>query len=131
MSSENLDVVRRIIQAFKRQEWATALDGYDEAAELDQSRMPGGGVYHGREEINRFYARWVGSWDEFEVDPVELLDAGDDVIAIMDISGIGRASGAAVKMRAADVYTVVRGKVVKHVAYPDASEAIAEAGMSG
>ena len=130
MSEENVEVVQRIVQAFMRQDWATALDGYDEAVELDQSRMPGGGVYHGHDGMNAFYARWIGSWDEFEAKPLEFIDAGDDVIAIMDISGTGKASGAAVTMRAADVYTIAGGKVVRHVAYPAASEALEAAGLS-
>jgi ketosteroid isomerase-like protein len=130
MSRENVEVVQRIIAAFMRQDWATALNGYDEAVELDQSRMPGGGVYHGHEGMRRFYARWIGSWDEFEANPVEFIDAGDEVIVILDISGTGKASGAAVAMRAADVYTVAGGKVVRQVAYPDASEALEAAGLS-
>jgi hypothetical protein len=96
MSPENVMVVQRIIQAFMQRDWPTALDCYDDAVELDQTRMPGGGVYHGHDRMNAFYARWLGSWDEFEAKLVELIDAGDDVIAILDISGVGKTSGAAV-----------------------------------
>jgi hypothetical protein len=46
MSQENVEVVRGIVEAFMRRDCATALTGYDEAVELDQTRMPDGGVYH-------------------------------------------------------------------------------------
>jgi ketosteroid isomerase-like protein len=79
--------------------------------------------------MSAFYARWIGSWDEFAVKPVDFIDAGDDVIAIIEIRGTGKASGAAVTMQAADVYTVAGGKVVRQVAYPDAADALEAAGL--
>lgn len=130
MSDENVEVVRGMLEAFRGQDWAAALDTYHEDAELDQSRMPGGGVYHGHDDIRAFYARWLGSWEKFEANPVELIDAGDEVIVIMKINGIGRTSGAAVTMQAADVYTVAGGRIARHVAYPDASDALEAAGLS-
>jgi ketosteroid isomerase-like protein len=48
----------------------------------------------------------------------------------MDITGTGKASGAAVTMRSADVYTLAGGKVVRHVGYPDVSLALEAAGLS-
>jgi ketosteroid isomerase-like protein len=129
MSQENVKVVQRIIQAFMQRDWPTALDCYDDAVELDQTRMPGGGVYHGHDGMNAFYARWIGSWNEFEAKLVELIDAGDDAIAILDMSGVGKTSGVAVTMRSADVYTVAGGRVVRHVGYPDASEALEAVGL--
>jgi ketosteroid isomerase-like protein len=129
MSQENVQVVRRIVDAARRQDWATALSGYDEAVELDQSRMPGGGIYHGHDGMRKFYRRWIGSWDDFRADPIEFIDAGLAIIVIMEIGGTGKGSGAAVTMRTADVYTLAGGKVVRHVGYPDASQALQAAGL--
>ena len=112
-----------------RQDWATALDAYDDTVELDETRLPGGGVHRGRDGVTAFFTRWVGSWTEFEITPLELIDVGDDVVAVMDISGTGRASGVSVTMRAADVYTLSSGKVVRQVGYPDAAEALEAAGL--
>ena len=61
--------------------------------------------------------------------PVELIDCGDEVIGIQDITATGKASGATVKMRSADVFTIDGGKVVRHVGYPDASEALEAVGL--
>ncbi len=130
MSQEKLEVVRRIVGAFCAGDWRTALNGYDEAVELDQSRMPDGGIYHGHQGMREFYARWVGSWDHFDAHPVEFIDAGDATIVVMQISGTGKGSGASVTMRSADLYTVANGKVVRHVGYPNASQALEAAGLS-
>jgi ketosteroid isomerase-like protein len=130
MSQENVQAVKRIVEAFMRQDWATALNGYDDAVELDQRRMPDGGIYHGHRGMREFYARWIGSWDHFDANPVEFMDAGDGIVVIMEISGTGKASGAAVTMRSADLYRLAGGKVVRQVGYPNASRALEAAGLS-
>jgi ketosteroid isomerase-like protein len=130
MSQANVEVVRRIIDAARREDWDTALSGYDEAVELDQTRMPDGGTYHGHDGMRDFYRRWIGSWDDFRADPIEFIDAGGAIIVIMEISGTGKGSGASVTMRTADVYMVAGGKVVRHVGYPDAAQALKAAGLS-
>jgi ketosteroid isomerase-like protein len=129
MSQENIETVKRIVEAFCAADWTTALNGYDESIELDQSRMPGGGIYHGHRGMREFYERWVRSWDHFHARPLDYIDAGDAMIVVMEIRGMGKASGAPVAMRTADVYTVAGGKVVRHVGYPDASQALEAAGL--
>jgi uncharacterized protein len=129
MSEENVETVRRIVGAFCAGDWTTALNGYDEAVELDQSRMPDGGLYHGHQGMREFYRRWVGTWEHFHANPVEFIDTGDAILVIMEISGTGKGSGAPVTMRTADVYTVAGGKVVRHIGYPDASQALEAAGL--
>ena len=129
MSHENVEIVRRVREAFMRGDWDTAIGAYDQAVELDMTRMPGGDIYSGPDGVRAFFAGWMGSWDGFKVTPVELIDGGAEVIGIQDITATGKASGAKVKMRSADVFTVAGGKIVRHVGYPDASEALAAASL--
>ena len=51
MSQENVEVVQTLVAASQRGDWEAALDTYDPAVELDESRMPDGGVYHGVGEL--------------------------------------------------------------------------------
>jgi ketosteroid isomerase-like protein len=129
MSHENVEIVRQVREAFMRGDWDTAIAAYDQAVELDMTRMPGGGIYSGPDGVRTFFAGWVGSWDGFRLTPVELIDCGDEVIGIQDITATGKASGATVKMRSADVFRIAGGKVVRHVGYPDASEALEAVGL--
>jgi hypothetical protein len=129
MSQENVEIVEALVRAFRAGEWDEALRIYDEAAELDLTRLPGGGVYRGQDGVRDFFTRWVGSWQQFEAEPLEFIDRGDVVIAVMRIRAVGLGSGAPVTMRSADVYTVANGRVVRHVGYPDASEALEAAGL--
>jgi hypothetical protein len=50
MSQENVEIVRGIIEAARRGDWETAIREYDPDVILDQTRMPGGGVYRGHRE---------------------------------------------------------------------------------
>jgi ketosteroid isomerase-like protein len=130
MSQENVEIVRRIIDATRRGDWGAALRDYDQGVILDQSRMPGGGVYRGHEGLREFYGRWFGAWEHFRIKPERVIDAGDEVVDINETSGRGRSSGVAVKMRSANVWTITRGKVVRQVAFPVASDALEAAGLS-
>jgi ketosteroid isomerase-like protein len=124
MSQENVEIVKGLVRAFRAGEWDQALRVYDEAAELDLTRLPGGGVYRGPDGVRDFFTRWVGSWEQFEAEPLEFIDQGDVVIAVMRIRAVGRGSGAPVTMRSADVYTVADGRVVRQVGYPNADEVL-------
>src|SRR5690348_4320941 len=122
MSEDDLATVQRLSEAFNAGDFERALAFYDEAAELDVTRMPGGGIYRGREGVREFYRGWVRSWDRFESTPLEFIDTGDSVVMLTHLTGVGRDSGARVTMRPADVFFLEDGKIVRHVGYPDASE---------
>jgi ketosteroid isomerase-like protein len=118
-----------MIEAAQRADWDLAMSGYDPEVVLDQSRMPDGGIYHGHAGVREFYARWFGAWDDLRMAPKRFIDAGEDVVVIMEIRGRGRGSGAEVAMRSADVRTIRNGKIVRHVAYPTGSEALEALGI--
>ena len=111
-------------------DWDAALGLYDDEAELDMTRMPAGDVYHGPEEVRKFYTRWIAAWERYQAERLDLIDAGDTVVLVSRITGVGKGDGAEVQMRAADVFLVEDGRIVRHVGYPDAAEALADLGLS-
>jgi hypothetical protein len=112
-----------------RRDWDAAMSAYDEGVVLDQTRLPDGGVYHGHEGVRAFFNQWFGAWDDLEIQPERMIDRGDQVVVILRLAGTGRGSGAKVAMRAADIWTVKDGKIVRLVGYPVASEALEAAGL--
>jgi hypothetical protein len=44
MSQENVEIVQALVAASQRGDWEAALDNYDPAVELDESRMLDGGL---------------------------------------------------------------------------------------
>jgi ketosteroid isomerase-like protein len=131
MSQENVEIVRRIVEAAQRGDWDAAIAEYDEAVVWTRGewRMPDGGIYYGHEGVRDFYTGWVGAWDDFHISLERLVDAGDRVVDINEVSGTGKGSGAPVSMRTGNVWTLDDGRVVRHVGYPDAAEALEAAGL--
>jgi ketosteroid isomerase-like protein len=129
MSQENVEVVQALVAASQRGDWEAALDFYDPAVKVDQTRMPGGGLHFGRNGVREFFGDWFGTWDRLTITPERFIDAGERVVLILRISGVGKLSGIETSARAADVMTIRDGKVTRHVGYPDPSEALEAVGL--
>ena len=129
MSQENVELVRQVYDAAARRDTPAVHALYDESVELDNSGLGlvGGGVYRGHDGLRRFFREWQEAWDHVEYDYDALIDAGEYVISLVTRQGQGRASGIAVEMPLALVWTIRDGKVVRVVWYhtrDDALEAI-------
>jgi ketosteroid isomerase-like protein len=128
MSRENVELVRAIIAAAPDWNEVSALLHPD--ARFDQTRIPDGGVYEGREACGRFFERWFGTWDEIRMTPERFIEDGDRVLALMTIEGRGKGSGVPVVIRSADLWTIRNRKIISLVGYPDRVEALDAVGLS-
>jgi ketosteroid isomerase-like protein len=119
MSQDNVALVREIIAAVPDWQEVSALLHPD--ARFDQTRIPGGGVYEGREACGRFFERWFGTWDEIQMKPERFIADGEHVLAPMTIEGRGKGSGVPVVIRSADRFTIRDGKSARSSAIPTAT----------
>ena len=130
MSQDNVKVVRAMVDAFDRGDFETCLAALDEDVSWqDPPDMPGGGLNHGRDEVARSFVRWLPAWENFRGEIEELLDAGDDVVAVTRMRGRGRASGIEVDLKSAQVYEVRDGKIVKVRQFRERADALAAVGL--
>ncbi len=98
MSQENVEVVRRALQAL-------ADGGLDAMAEFwdpdivwraAEGAVDDVGEMHGRVAVRRYAQDWIETFDEISVVAEELRDVGDDrVLAIQRLSGRAKLSGTA------------------------------------
>jgi len=109
MSQENVELVREIIAAVP--DWNAVSALLHPEARFDQTRIPGGGVYEGREACGRFFERWFGTWDDIRMTPERFIEDGDRVLALMKIEGRGKGSGVPVVIISADLFTIRDGKI--------------------
>lgn len=131
MARENAEIVKGLLRAAEHGDWDAAMEGYDPAVELDQTRFPDGGTYKGREGVRRFYEKWFGAWEEFRVESQGVLEVPDGrVVSLIRVSGRGKESGVEVTMEAADVFTLRDGKVIQMTGYPIRTEALEAVGLS-
>jgi ketosteroid isomerase-like protein len=133
MSSENVEVVRRVFEAVARRD-GTALSLYDADFEWDFSRVEWGevegpGVHRGRDAMQSVYREWHRAWQNYEESLEELIDAGESVISVVSARARGRASEVEVELTTAGVWTVREGKVVRSVWFPTREEALEAVGL--
>ena len=88
----------------------------------------GMGVYTGLSEIRRFFEDWIGAFEDFEMEPEELLDLGHGVgFGVARQSGQPLGSTGHVELRYAQVVVARDGVVVRLTTYADIDAARAAA----
>jgi ketosteroid isomerase-like protein len=88
----------------------------DPDIEIDVSRnILNPGVYHGHAGFEQMVRATDDVWDDFRIEPRELIDAGDHVVVAVTISGFGKGSGVVAEMDLFNVLTLRGGKVVRIV----------------
>jgi len=98
VSEENLELVRRQYAAWSSGDIAGATRLFADDVEWHgHPQLPEPGPYRSREEVERWMSQFQEAWGELEADPVVLVEGGDDVIALVHMSGRGRDSGVEVR----------------------------------
>jgi ketosteroid isomerase-like protein len=130
MSQENVEVVRRAIEAFNRGD----LDGFardaDPEIEVDWSRSRGleAGVYRGDGAAQRFVKTFFDAFEEVTVIPEELIEVGDHVVIANRARLRGR-DGIEVQARSGQVVTLRAGRIVRWTLYQEKAEALEAVGL--
>jgi ketosteroid isomerase-like protein len=89
------------------------------------------GTYEGVDQANAFLARWIEAFEDWSMEIEELLDFGDQVVAVVRQYGKGKHGGPDVEMRFAQVWTFrPDGLIARADMYADRNEALEAAGLS-
>jgi len=127
MSQENVEIVRRLLDAWNRGERDESA-WFRPNAELGGPDVPG--VYYGYDGLRRFREDLLSVWDYFHTSVDELIDRGDDVLALTRGRGRGRGSGLEIEQSVAYLFTVQEGKIRRLWIYQDRAEALEAVGLS-
>ena len=136
MSQENVEVVRRAFDSFNRGGVdACVSDGVwspEIVWDATPTGIPGIGAYRGREEVKRFFEDdWFKSFpfEAWELELEEVLNPGDQVVAMGRQRGRGASSGVAAELEFAQICTLRDGQVVRVDTYLDREKALEAAGL--
>jgi|Tabmets5t2r1_1033131.scaffolds.fasta_scaffold87468_2 ketosteroid isomerase-like protein len=131
MSQENLKIVRRAWDAFGKHGVDAVLGFYAEDCVCEQvPEMPDRVSLKGREGVRQRLARFADFWEDFAIEPVELIDAGEDVvITVARVRGRGKDSGIPIEAPAAFVQELRDGQVIRDRVFLSKAEALEAAGL--
>ena len=130
MSQENVEIVRRVYEASLHGETERVIEMSDPDIRIDMSgRVFNPAVYEGHEGSRRFFAEIDEVWDDFRLEPLEFIDAGDTVVASHLVRGRGKGSGVEVELPSTNVYTLRDGLVTEVHMYRDRTQALEAAGL--
>jgi ketosteroid isomerase-like protein len=135
MSQQNVDAFKRAVDAYNRGDVDAFLSAFDPAAEwhtLTQAVFGGEStVYRGHEEIRRFVREVDEALADVHAACNEIRDFGERIVAVGQLRGRGRSSGAAADTPIGWVVDFVDGKVIRMRDYLDPEEALAAAAETG
>ena len=130
MSQENVEIVRRMWDAFLAADIQTALSFYAPDVEWDGTNLPDGQIGRGQEAILDHVTRWAEVWNDWTVEVEHVVEAGDDQV-ILFMRERGRSdSGLTMDERHAELYTLREGMIVRRQGFSDPSQALEAAGLS-
>ena len=130
MTQENVEVVRRAIDAFNERDLDAALRDLDPEVEVDWSRSRGveAGVYRGYDACRSFWSTFIDTFDRFTIAADEFIDSGDHVVVPNRGHAWGR-DGIEVAARSVALVTLRDGRIVGWTLYQEKAEALEAAGL--
>jgi ketosteroid isomerase-like protein len=135
VSHENVEIVRRLNEIMDREgvgrvfDTAVAEGLFDEDLEwVEDPSGPDSGTYKGLSTVRSLVAERMEAFD-LEQKTERLIDAGDDVVALVRWRARGQSSGAEAELRLAMVSSLRGGRIVRVRFYLDPTEALKAAGI--
>ena len=144
MSQENVEVVRRVVEAMGRAQARRGRDGsspgQDAVAAFDLLRADHelvpymtrveGTTFHGEEGYRQWLKQLDDAWESWETRPEKLTDIGGDrVLVAYRFTARSRLLGVPLDEQLAWIMTVRGGKLARTEAYPSVQEALKAVGL--
>jgi ketosteroid isomerase-like protein len=126
MSQENVEIVRRVFEALNREDLDALVEAYDPEVEIETLML---GTYHGPEGARQAIEEGRRTLRGWRLDPSELIEARDSVIAIAHIRGAGQHSGIALGDLMALLFTIRNGLIIRQRSFRSKEEALEAAGL--
>jgi ketosteroid isomerase-like protein len=132
MPSGNLELVRRLIIAFTRADFPTALELLDARVRVyPRSEEPGvDEVYEGHDGMLEYLGNWYSQWDDYEAEPVSFREAsGNRVLVEMAERGHMKRTGITLDQQFSHTFTVVADRVTEWRMYDSREQALDALGL--
>jgi ketosteroid isomerase-like protein len=131
MSQENVEVVRRMFEAYEKRDMPAVLAGVHPEVEVHPGLVGvlEGTVYRGRDGFKQFLEEVDVAWVEYRIEPEEFRDLADTVLVLGRARGRGR-DGIVVDAHAGWVAVMREGKVRRWQSFANRHDALEAVGLS-
>ena len=129
MSQENVEIAKRLTDAFNRRKVDALLDLAIPDCVMSSQLLDATAEFQGREGLERFYAMLSEIWDDFQSVAQDYRDLGDRVLALGRNRGRGKGSGVPVEGPYGAVFEFRDGKISRIRLFLDQGEALRAAGL--
>jgi ketosteroid isomerase-like protein len=131
MSQENVEIVRRAIDAFIHRDLDAAVRHNDSEVEVDFSRSMGleAGIYRGQEDVRAFWSLFLDAFDRISVSVDEFIECGEHVVVPNRTCFRGR-GGIEVEAHSAYLVTFRNGRIIVWRLFQTRAEALKAAGLA-
>jgi ketosteroid isomerase-like protein len=136
MSRENVEIVRRFIEALPRAQssgdWQPVLPDLDPDVEIDDLDISlDTARFRGHDGARKWIGVWMESWESWTLEDIEVRPVGaDHAIGLFLVGAKGKRSGIELSRRDAMVCTLRAGKIAAITYYNDQQQALEAAGLS-
>ena len=131
MSQENVEIVRKNLEAFQRGQFDSVTELWDSDGEW-MPAMAGvveNKVYRGHAGLRRYFDELFESFSKVRPHDTEFRDLGNRVLVLYRLSVRGRDSGVAIDQQGGTVYELRGGKIVRGRSYLSHGEALKAVGL--
>ena len=130
MEDRNVEVVRQLFEQFGERGIEGAIETMDEdiVIEIPPELSAEPDDYRGHDGARRYFEGFGGMIEDVRYEPIELIPAGEQVIAHIRLSGRGVSSGLDVDLEAFVVHELANGRIMRIRPYADLEGAQAAIG---
>jgi ketosteroid isomerase-like protein len=131
MSQQNVELIRRGLEAFNSEDMERILafvdPGFETEISGELSAEPD--TYRGHDGIRRYFESFRDAMDEIRFQPERFWDAGEAVVVALRLTAKGRQTAIRVEQRIAQVWSVRDGRAIGVRTYTSIAEALRAAGL--
>jgi ketosteroid isomerase-like protein len=130
MSQENVEIVRAIYEAIKRDDWDAAFRNAHPNFALTFERSLAAGTHRGRRRVQAVLEDQWAAFDATVLEPEQVMARGDQVVAIVRTRARPKGTSAEIEVRNGHLWTLCEGVVVSMHSFPEPERALEAVGLS-
>jgi ketosteroid isomerase-like protein len=126
--AQNVAVVQQLLEHFMatgEPDWGTL---HEQVEVHDHDTPDQRGEYRGHAGVARWLEDWGTAWAEYSIEPEELIDVDERVVAVLNMNATGLGSGVTLERQDGMVCELRDGKIVRIDYYNSREQALQAAG---